>query len=111
MQPRAVAYHHLTELRYARIAELIGTNQRPRSVAVDRIARLRRSYLAAALDGPHSGSSTAHPVADSDLDEVRSRLTAAAHARGERDVAYAPSTPRSVTCCWPPRRHGICQPV
>ena len=44
-QRKSVAYHYLAGLRYAQIAELLGTNEAAaRRAAADGIARLRRSY-------------------------------------------------------------------
>jgi RNA polymerase sigma factor (sigma-70 family) len=44
-QRKSVAYHYLAGLRYAQIAELLGTNEAAaRRAAADGIARLRSSY-------------------------------------------------------------------
>jgi RNA polymerase sigma factor (sigma-70 family) len=54
-QKQAVAYHYLTGLSYAEVAAILGgTAEAARRAAADGIARLRRSYPAAA--GPSEGA-------------------------------------------------------
>ncbi|MGO9220362.1 MAG: RNA polymerase sigma factor [Streptosporangiaceae bacterium] len=54
-QKQAVAYHYLTGLSYAEVAAILGgTAEAARRAAADGIARLRRSYPAAA--GPPGGA-------------------------------------------------------
>jgi RNA polymerase sigma factor (sigma-70 family) len=59
-QRQAVAYHYLAGLRYAQIAELLGTSEAAaRRAAADGISRLRRTYPAGDREtaGPHPRSS------------------------------------------------------